>query len=69
MFSLFRTRPLEFVIDRGRVACPIRGGDADIELCAGCQWLSEFGDTANPPVIRCRPELAPVELLDARMWP
>jgi hypothetical protein len=58
MFSLFLPRKIELIVDHDKVACPNRGRDVPIELCAGCELLSEFDEKANPPVIRCRSDLS-----------
>lgn len=58
VFSLFQPRKIELVIDNGRVACPNRGRDVPIDLCAGCEWLCDFDDHATPPVLRCRSDLS-----------
>jgi hypothetical protein len=45
------------VIDRGRVACPVRGRDVETDLCADCRWALEVDEHARPPFVRCRPML------------
>jgi hypothetical protein len=63
MFVLFRP-PLERrYIDAGRVSCPVRGGDIDVDRCAGCQWLVAFDDASRTPSIRCRPDCVPTGFL------
>jgi hypothetical protein len=56
MFSLFRAPLDRRFIDAGRVACPVRGRDVDVDRCAGCQWLVAIDDAAKTPSIRCRPD-------------
>lgn len=67
MLNLFRPATLPLLIDGGRVSCPLRGSDVDIDLCAGCRWLSEFNDKGRPATIVCRPELPPPGLLQRLM--
>lgn len=53
---LFRPAMDRHVIDDGRVFCPRRGGDIDVDRCASCECLVAFDDTSSPPVVRCRPD-------------
>jgi len=63
---LFPPRLDRRVVDAGRVFCPRRGSDVDVDRCAGCEFLTAFDDRANPPTIRCRPDCAlPAFLLRA----
>lgn len=55
MLSLFRSWSDRRLIDRGRVACPIRGSDAEIDVCAGCRWMLEIDENAALPFVRCAP--------------
>ena len=56
MFSLFRSPSDQHFIDRGLVSCPVRAGDVEIDVCAGCRWLLEVDENARLPFVRCRPE-------------
>ena len=56
MFSLFRSASDQRFIDHGLVSCPVRGGDVEIDVCAGCRWLLEVDENARLPFVRCRPE-------------
>ena len=58
MFSFFRPAGYEHYVDRGCVSCPRRGRDVEVDLCAGCQWMTSIDLEAKPPFVRCRP--APV---------
>jgi hypothetical protein len=63
---MFRTRPEEHFIDEGRVYCPTRKRDVEFDLCAGCSWTKSIDLSANPPVVRCKPD-SPVGWL-IRAW-
>ena len=56
MFGIFRSPPDTLVIDDGRVACPVRRCDVEIDVCAGCNWFREIDETAKTPFLRCRAE-------------
>ena len=55
MFTLIHAREERRVIDAGRVACPLRGRDADVEDCLHCGFGREVAANASPPYVRCRP--------------
>lgn len=57
MFRLFQSRWDRHVVDCGRVACELRGRDVEVDLCAGCEWLTTIDNDVEPPVVRCHPEL------------
>jgi len=63
MFSLFPSPGGEHYVDRGLVSCPRRGRDVEVDMCAGCEWMTEIDLRAVPPFVRCRP--APVLRLRA----
>ena len=63
VFALFRAPLDRRCIDAGRVSCPLRGGDVEVDRCAGCRWLVAFDNASRTPSIRCRPESAPVPIL------
>jgi len=44
------------IIDAGRVSCPVRGSDIDLDRCLSCRWLSGIHDASPTPSIRCRPD-------------
>jgi hypothetical protein len=64
MFSLFRPPLDRRYIDAGRVSCPLRTGDVDVDRCASCRWLVGFDAASPTPSIRCRPDCVPVGFLD-----
>ena len=66
MFRLIRPVALPRYVDAGRVQCPLRGREVDVDLCAGCASLTEIDLQAEPPFLRCRPEPTPLWLL--RSW-
>jgi hypothetical protein len=45
------------VIDDGRVACPLRRRDVEVDLCAGCGWAGAIDMEGEAPSVRCRAEL------------
>lgn len=62
MFRLIRPSGQPRYIDRGCVQCPLRQRDVEVDLCAGCQWLTDIELDAEPPFIRCRPAATPLRL-------
>ena len=48
------SRHIRFICD-GRVACDLRGRDVEVDVCAGCQWLTHIDRTADRPYICCNP--------------
>jgi hypothetical protein len=57
MFRLFQSRWDRHIVDCGRVACELRGRDVEVDLCAGCPWLTSLEEDAMPPVVRCSPQV------------
>jgi hypothetical protein len=55
MFSLIRRPAERLLIDQGRVACPLRKRDADLEDCLQCAFAREVAPDAGPPFVSCRP--------------
>jgi hypothetical protein len=55
MWTLFRKEPEKHFIDRGRVACPLRGRDVEADLCAACRCCVEIREDTAPPYVSCRP--------------
>ena len=64
MFSLIRPPTYEHYVDNGCVSCPRRGRDVEVDLCAGCEWLSAIDLQAKPPFVRC--EAGPALALQMR---
>lgn len=60
MFNFLRTPTDRLIIDNGRVFCPIRHQDTDIDLCAGCPRVRQIEENGNLPFVRCRLEPAMV---------
>ena len=56
MFRLFPTPLDRRFIDRGRVPCPVRTQDVEIDACARCRWLLEVDENVRLPFVRCRPD-------------
>jgi hypothetical protein len=59
MFPLIRPRAAQRYVDGGCVHCPLRQRDVEVDLCAGCQWMTEIDLQAKLPFVRCRPEATP----------
>lgn len=59
MLTFFRRRMDERIIDAGRVHCPARSRDVDVETCAACGWAIAIELDAKPAVVRCRPARLP----------
>lgn len=52
---LFGRAKLHLFIDEGKVRCPLRVTDVDIEGCASCEWLERV-DRGDATIV-CRPIL------------
>ena len=63
MFHIFSSRRERRVIDAGRVCCPLRRRDVEVDLCAGCGWAEAIETQARAPYVRCTAE--PVRILPA----
>jgi hypothetical protein len=55
MFRFLRAPEEHRLIDAGRVACPLRGRDADVEDCMECSFARDVDPGAKTPFVRCRP--------------
>lgn len=55
MFALFDRPSHEHFIDNGKVWCPVRGRDVEIDLCAGCRSLEGIEFDGKRPTVRCEP--------------
>lgn len=57
MFAIFPPRRGRRVIDGGRVECPLRRRDVEVDLCAGCGWAGAIDVESEAPSVRCTAEL------------
>jgi hypothetical protein len=57
MFAIFSSRRERRVIDAGRVSCPLRRRDVEVDLCAGCGWADAIELEGDAPSVRCTAEL------------
>jgi hypothetical protein len=57
MFAIFSPRRERRVIDAGRVCCPLRRRDVEVDLCAGCGWARAIDVQSEAPSVRCTAEL------------
>jgi hypothetical protein len=57
MFAIFSSRRERRVIDAGRVCCPLRRRDVEVDLCAGCGWARAIDVDGEAPSVRCTAEL------------
>lgn len=55
MLGLFKRPSDTLVAANGRVGCPARAVDVDIEVCFDCPHIVEIGQDAGTPFVRCRP--------------
>lgn len=53
MFSIFRAHLHRHCIDNGRVGCPIRSADVEVDDCARCRRLVDIDATGNAPYVYC----------------
>jgi len=60
MFAFFSVRRERRVIDAGRVCCPLRWRNVDVDLCAGCGWAGAIDVDGEAPSVRCTAELVPI---------
>jgi len=47
-------------IDQGRVRCPVRGEDVDIELCVACPRLAGVELDSDPHIV-CQYDASPLD--------
>lgn len=66
MFALIRPRTGRRYVDGGCVQCPLRQREVEIDLCAGCEAMTEIDLEAEPAFVRCRPGPMPAAL--PRIW-
>ena len=59
MFFFMRSPGYEHYVDSGSVNCPRRGRDVEVDLCAGCHWMTDIDLQAKPPFVRCQPAPLP----------
>jgi hypothetical protein len=64
--TMFRRANDEHFIDNGSVYCSVHKRDVELDLCAGCRWMTQIDLDAKNPVVRCRPELPPQWIV--RSW-
>ena len=57
MFSLHRHPSDRRYVYYGRVHCPIRANEPEIDVCAGCSWLLDINQSQDESFIRCQPVL------------
>lgn len=55
MFGLFKGRLDSLVAHDGRVACPSRGVDTEIDLCFDCPRMREIVQEQDATWVRCQP--------------
>lgn len=55
MFRLLRPSGPPRYVDDGCVQCPLRQRDVEVDVCAGCEWLTAIDLEAELPFVRCRP--------------
>ena len=60
MFAIFCARHERRLIDEGRVRCPLRKREVEVDLCAACGWARGMDAQAEVPFVRCRAELVQV---------
>jgi hypothetical protein len=54
MWTLFGFDSTSHFVSDGMVGCPKRACDVDVERCAECAALEEYGLDRETPLIRCR---------------
>ena len=60
MLGMIRVREVRRPVEAGRVCCPLRSRDADVDLCLGCEFACKVELAAKTPFVACR---APARLL------
>lgn len=56
MFKFARNHSEQRIVDDGRVPCPARDGDVDVDVCAACAWLHEIVEERGTRFVRCEVE-------------
>lgn len=61
------------IVDNGRVRCPARGGDVDVDLCFGCPAFRDLVTKEGSTYLDCRPAIRPLApggpAHDSGFWP
>ena len=68
MLSLFAPKAFRLMIDGGRVRCPVRESDVEVDHCADCPWLVNWDDKALHPSVVCRPGIGPISRLRGKLF-
>ena len=55
MLTFLRAPEERRLIHAGRVSCPLRNRDADVDECMQCGFAREVDTQAKKPFVRCRP--------------
>lgn len=56
---------IKLIVDRGRVSCPSRGRDVDVEECFACEQLEDADIDAKRPLVVCLARTRELRPLDA----
>jgi hypothetical protein len=54
MLEFLKPKAQTLIIDRGRVNCPVRGSDVEIDLCYACGRAEAIEGGAPLPFVRCQ---------------
>jgi hypothetical protein len=55
VFHFFPIRSRDHVTMNGRVGCPLRGGDVDLDVCLACDSLFDIERMQGHAIVRCEP--------------
>ena len=55
MLAFLRRKGTTLLIDRGRVGCPERGADVELDVCCACEKRVEIDERAPLPYVQCEP--------------
>ena len=61
MFDFLRAPDLKHFIDDGKVYCPSRNADVELDACAACRWLQHIEQNGKTPFVDCDPRPWPFE--------
>jgi hypothetical protein len=56
MFAFVESARERRKICDGRVDCPLRGADVDVDACIECDWVASIYRRGGDGFVRCRPD-------------
>jgi hypothetical protein len=69
MFGFAKCNQVDRIVCEGRVSCPVRHRDLDVEECTNCEWLDAIeGARIGQGVVHCTPPRSPLSSAVHMRW-